>query len=125
MQIVNMVSTATMSIREIADLIEKQHSHIKVSAERLAEKGVIGTLATREFTHNGNVYTEYLLNKRDSLICEHGYQVRNDRGDYELTELGSNYGSAAPFATGKHSGYQILWSERTVEALAKAIGIKL
>lgn len=59
---------ATMSSREIADLIEKQHSHIKVSAERLAEKGVIGTLATREFTHNGNVYVEYLLNKRDSLI---------------------------------------------------------
>lgn len=58
----------TMSSREIADLLEKQHSHLKISAERLAEKGVIGTLATREFTHNGNVYTEYLLNKRDSLI---------------------------------------------------------
>ena len=40
----------TMTSREIADLIEKQHSHIKVSAERLAEKGVIGTLAPREFT---------------------------------------------------------------------------
>lgn len=58
----------TMSSREIAELIEKQHSHIKVSAERLADKGVIGTLAAREFTHNGNTYTEYLLNKRDSLI---------------------------------------------------------
>ena len=57
-----------MSSREIAELIDKQHSHIKISAERLAEKGVIGTLATREFTHNGNIYTEYLLNKRDSLI---------------------------------------------------------
>lgn len=58
----------TMTSREIAELIEKQHSHIKVSAERLAEKGVIGTLATREFTHNGNTYTEYLFTKRDSLI---------------------------------------------------------
>jgi phage antirepressor YoqD-like protein len=57
-----------MSSREIAELLEKQHSHIKVSAERLAEKSVIGTLAVREFTHNGNTYTEYLLNKRDSLI---------------------------------------------------------
>ena len=57
-----------MSTREIADLIEKQHSHIKVSAERLAQRGVIGTLAVREFNHNGNVYTEYLLNKRDSLV---------------------------------------------------------
>lgn len=58
----------TMSSREIAELIEKRHDHIKVSAERLAAKGVIGTPATREFTHNGNTYTEYLLNKRDSLI---------------------------------------------------------
>jgi phage regulator Rha-like protein len=68
MQIANISNVQTMTTREIAELIEKQHSHIKVSAERLAEKGIIGTLALREFTHNGNVYTEYLLNKRDSLI---------------------------------------------------------
>ena len=58
----------TMSSREIAELLGKQHANLKISAERLAEKGVIGTLAAQEFTHNGNTYTEYLLNKRDSLI---------------------------------------------------------
>ena len=58
----------TMSSREIAQLIEKQHSNIKISAERLSASGVIGTLATQEFTHNGNIYTEYLSSKRDSLI---------------------------------------------------------
>lgn len=58
----------TMTSREIAELLEKRHDNIKVSADRLAERGVIGTPATQEFTHNGNVYTEYLLNKRDSLI---------------------------------------------------------
>ena len=52
----------TMSSREIADLIEKQHNHIKVSADRLAARGVIGTPAVREFAHNGNSYTEYLFN---------------------------------------------------------------
>jgi phage regulator Rha-like protein len=57
-----------MSTREIAELIEKQHSNIKISAERLAASGVIGTLAPQEFTHNGNIYTEYLLCKRDTLI---------------------------------------------------------
>lgn len=62
------ISVNTMSSREIAELVEKQHSNIKISAERLAEKGVIGTLASQEFAHNGNTYTEYLLNKRDSLI---------------------------------------------------------
>ena len=44
----------TMSTREIADLIEKQYSNIKISAKRLASTGVIGTLATQEFVHNGN-----------------------------------------------------------------------
>lgn len=68
MNLISMPAVATMTSREISDLIEKQHSHIKVSAERLSEKGVIGTLAAREFTHNGNTYTEYLFNKRDSLV---------------------------------------------------------
>lgn len=68
LQLINPGQSATMSSREIAELVEKQHSNIKISAERLAEKAVIGTLATQEFTHNGNTYTEYLLNKRDSLI---------------------------------------------------------
>lgn len=57
----------TMSTREIAQLLNKQHSNIKVSAERLAEKGTIA-LQGSDFEHNGNTYTEYLLNKRDTLI---------------------------------------------------------
>ncbi|MFZ4539498.1 phage antirepressor KilAC domain-containing protein [Propionivibrio sp.] len=61
-------NTPTMTSREIAEIIGKQHSNIKISAERLSSSGVIGTLATQEFTHNGNEYTEYLLCKRDSLI---------------------------------------------------------
>lgn len=58
----------TMGTREIAELLGKQHSNIKISAQRLAASGVIGTLATQEFLHNGNIYEEYRLNKRDSLI---------------------------------------------------------
>lgn len=68
MQLITKTSNLTMSSREIADLLGKQHGNIKISAERLAEKGVIGTLAVQEFEHNGNTYTEYLLSKRDSLI---------------------------------------------------------
>ncbi len=66
--LMNPTAPLTMSTREIAELLEKQHGNIKISAERLSDKGVIGTLALQEFTHNGNTYTEYLLNKRDSLI---------------------------------------------------------
>lgn len=58
----------TMSTREVADILGKQHSNIKISAERLSASGVIGTLAMQEFEHNGNRYTEYLLGKRDCLI---------------------------------------------------------
>jgi phage antirepressor YoqD-like protein len=57
----------TMSTREIAKLLDKEHSNIKISAERMAKTG---TLALQEsfFTHNNNQYVEYLLNKRDSII---------------------------------------------------------
>lgn len=57
----------TMSTREIASLLQKQHSNIKVSAERLAKNGTIA-LQGSKFEHNGNVYEEYLLQKRDCLI---------------------------------------------------------
>lgn len=68
MQLITQSSNLTMSSREIAELLEKRHDNIKVSADRLAERGVIGTPALQEFSHNGNTYTEYLFSKRDSLI---------------------------------------------------------
>lgn len=57
----------TMSTREIANLLQKQHSNIKISAERLAKNGTIAMQGSK-FEHNGNVYEEYLLEKRDCLI---------------------------------------------------------
>jgi phage regulator Rha-like protein len=58
----------TMGTREISEMLGKQHNHIKTSAERLAQAGVILTPAMREFEHRGNTYTEYRLGKRDCLI---------------------------------------------------------
>lgn len=66
--LVNFNSQLTMGTREIAQLLNKEHSNIKISAERLHSKGVISTLAVQGFEHNGNHYIEYLLSKRDSLI---------------------------------------------------------
>jgi len=61
-----------MSSREIASLLNKNHSDIKRSAERLIASGIINNgqpLAECEFqTSRGNKFTEYLLVKRDSLI---------------------------------------------------------
>lgn len=67
----DLLSTAnqplTMSTREIAGLLNKQHSHIKISAERLELKGTIAMRGSK-FVHCGNEYEEYLLEKRDCLI---------------------------------------------------------
>ena len=57
----------TMSTREIASLLQKQHSNIKISAERLRKNGTIAMQGSK-FEHNGNAYEEYLLQKRDCLI---------------------------------------------------------
>lgn len=67
MSILTQDQVLTMSTREISLLLGKQHSNIKISAERLAEKGTIA-LQVSHFEHNGNHYTEWLLSKRDSLI---------------------------------------------------------
>ena len=65
-------SKLTMSTREIASLLNKNHSDIKRSAERLILSGAINNgqpLAECEFTTSrGNKFSEYLLCKRDSLI---------------------------------------------------------
>ena len=58
----------TMSSREIAELLSKNHSNIKISAERMIEKGTIAMQGLKKYEHNGNEYTEYLFNKRDSVI---------------------------------------------------------
>lgn len=71
-KLIAMNGEMTMGTREISDLLGNNHSDIKRSADRLVEAGVIGNgqpLAEREFkTGRGNTYTEYLLNKRDSII---------------------------------------------------------
>lgn len=63
-------STLTMSSREIAELINKNHSDLCRSIERLIAKEVIGGYQPMAYTHpqNGQTYYEYHLSKRDSLI---------------------------------------------------------
>lgn len=59
----------TMSTREIASLLNKNHSDIKRSAKRLSDAGILTKpLAESGFEHRGNIYSEYLLEKRDCFI---------------------------------------------------------
>lgn len=72
MNILTQDKVLTMSSREIAKLLNKNHSDIKRSAERLLKLNAINNgqpLAEGKFkTTNGNTFTEYLITKRDSLI---------------------------------------------------------
>ena len=63
-------ASLTMSSREIAELINKNHSDLCRSIERLIAKEVIGGYQPMAYTHpqNGQTYYEYHLTKRDSLI---------------------------------------------------------
>ncbi|HDU8713704.1 phage antirepressor KilAC domain-containing protein [Morganella morganii] len=59
----------TMSSREIAGLTGSLHANVKRSAERLVVAGILTyPLDEFPFEHNGNTYTEYRFNKRDSLV---------------------------------------------------------
>lgn len=60
----------TMSSREIAELIGKNHSDLYRSIERLIAKQVIKGYQPMAYTHpqNKQTYYEYHLDKRDSLI---------------------------------------------------------
>lgn len=69
MQLATLNQQQTMSSREIADLLGKQHTNIKISADRLAAKGVIAPQETPYIDpQNKQTYHEYHLTKRDSLI---------------------------------------------------------
>lgn len=46
-----------------------------------------------------------------------GFQFRNERDEWELTDAGKAWADAMPFSRNGHSGYQILWNPAVVEQL--------
>lgn len=46
-----------------------------------------------------------------------GYQFRNDRDEWELTESGKAWAEALPFSRNGHSGYQILWKPDVADVI--------
>lgn len=49
-----------------------------------------------------------------------GFQERNDRDEWELTDAGRAWGEALPYSRNGHSGYQILWRPELAEQLKEA-----
>jgi hypothetical protein len=52
------------------------------------------------------------------LTC--GFQYKNARDEWELTEEGEKWGEAMPFSRRGHSGYQILWNPDVATLVLKA-----
>lgn len=53
----------------------------------------------------------------NQLLASHGFQFRNDRDEWELTEAGEAWAEAMPYSRNGHSGYQILWNAAVAEQL--------
>lgn len=49
-----------------------------------------------------------------------GFQHRNDRDEWELTDAGQPWGEALPYSRNGHSGYQILWKPEVADLLKEA-----
>lgn len=70
------VSCHTMSSREIAELTGSTHDNVLKTVRALASKGVVSSNDT-PYVHpqNGQVYREFLLSQRDTLVVVSGYSV--------------------------------------------------
>jgi hypothetical protein len=49
-----------------------------------------------------------------------GFQFKNDRDEWELTEAGKAWAEALPYSRNGHSGYQILWNPEVTEMIREA-----
>jgi prophage antirepressor-like protein len=53
----------------------------------------------------------------NKALADMGFQVKNDRKEWELTPEGANWGEAIPYSRNGHSGYQLLWNPATLDLL--------
>lgn len=70
MNILTQADIKTMSSREMAALCEKQHDNVLKTIRLLIERGVVLNTIPQTYVHeqNGQRYTEFLSDKRDSLV---------------------------------------------------------
>jgi prophage antirepressor-like protein len=56
----------------------------------------------------------------NQVLAARGFQLRNDRDEWELTDAGEAWAEAMPYSRNGHSGYQILWNPAVAEQLKEA-----
>ncbi len=71
-ELIQKVSDAAITSREIAQLVESRHDNVRVTIERLSERGVIALPATQKKPTGGRPSIEYVFTgeqgKRDSIV---------------------------------------------------------
>ena len=67
-----MIGKASITSREIAELVESRHDNVRVTIERLVERGTIALPASQEKATGGRPSLEYVFSgeqgKRDSIV---------------------------------------------------------
>ncbi len=53
-------------------------------------------------------------------LQSHGFQFKNERDEWELTEAGKGWAEALPYSRNGHSGYQILWNPDVADMIREA-----
>lgn len=99
----------------------QQNTGIETASMRLALPAANeGPLCSLNATNLGKLVglSAVATNRRLQQI---GLQMKNERGEWELTSAGCAWAEALPYAadTG-HSGYQVLWNPAVAEQLKKA-----
>ncbi len=56
----------------------------------------------------------------NQLLASRGFQFRNERDEWALTEAGRMWGEAIPYSRNGHSSYQILWNPTVLDSLKVA-----
>lgn len=76
MSLVTINQPRTMTSREIAELVGTSHDSVLKTVRSLIERGVVSGNET-PYTHpqNGQTYTQFALNYRDTMVVASGYSV--------------------------------------------------
>ncbi|MBE0263364.1 hypothetical protein D1605_007230 [Xylella fastidiosa subsp. fastidiosa] len=56
----------------------------------------------------------------NQLLASRGFQFRNERDEWELTEAGRVWCEAIPYSRNGHSSYQLLWNPDVIACLREA-----
>ena len=76
MQLATIGHAATMSSREIAELVQSSHDSVLKTVRRLIAEGVVsGTETLYKHPQNGQTYPQFVLDFRNTMVVASGYSA--------------------------------------------------